>query len=98
MTAKNTGSGPMPMGYGLHPWFPLPLSPKGRRSQCRVTAPVTGVWELDARLLPTGEIRQPAPARDLSRDVHLADEEYDVVYTGRSQHGPAGGVCDDRGT
>ncbi|MBO2521272.1 MAG: hypothetical protein CW345_05655 [Firmicutes bacterium] len=98
MTAKNTGSGPMPMGYGLHPWFPLPLSPKGRRSQCRVKAPVTGVWELDARLLPTGEIRQPAPARDLSRDVPLADEEYDDVYTGLNQHGPSEVVYADPGT
>ena len=97
-TAKNTGSEPMPMGFGVHPWFPAPLSAKGRRSECRVKAPVTGVWRLDERLLPTGEIVPPAPSRDLAKGVPLADEEYDDVYTGLNQHGPSEVVYTDPGT
>lgn len=98
LTAKNTGDQPMPMGFGVHPWFPAPLSPKGRRSDCRVKAPVSGVWRLDERLLPTGEIVPPAPARDLAKDVPLAQEEYDDVYTGLNRHGPSEVVYTDPGT
>lgn len=98
LTAKNTGSEPMPMGFGVHPWFPAPLSAKGRRSECRVKAPVSGVWELDDRLLPTGQIKEPLPARDLSKNVPLASEEYDDVYTGLNQHGPSEVVLTDPGT
>ncbi len=28
-TATNVGDAPMPMGFGVHPWFPAPLSTKG---------------------------------------------------------------------
>lgn len=97
-TARNVGDRPMPMGFGVHPWFYAPLSGKGSRGACRVKAPVSGVWRLDERLLPTGEIDRPTAARDLSQDVPLAGEEYDDVYTGLNQGGPSEVVLTDPGT
>lgn len=98
-TATNIGDSPMPMGFGVHPWFPAPLSSKGNRADCRVKAPVSGVWRLDPqRLLPTGEIDQPEAARDLSQDVPLAQQEYDDVYAGLNQNGSSEVVLTDPGT
>lgn len=86
----NTGEGPLPMGLGLHPWFPLPLSVKGRREACVLRAPVRRVWEL-AGLVPTGVVREAAPERDLSRGVTLGELEFDDVYTGLNEGvGPGG--------
>lgn len=98
-TAVNTGTWPMPMGFGVHPWFPAPLSARGTRAACRVKAPVSGVWRLDPRrLLPDGEIVPPAPARDLAQDVPLAREAYDDVYAGLNRGGPSEVVLTDPGT
>lgn len=96
--AVNVGDRPMPMGFGVHPWFPAPFSDKGSRAACRVKAPVSGVWRLDERLMPTGEIDRPAAARDLAQDVPLAQEAYDDVYTGLNQGGPSEVVCTDPDT
>lgn len=86
----NPGEGPLPMGLGLHPWFPLPLSDKGRRAECKLRAPVRRVWELDG-LIPTGAVREAAPQRDLSRGVTLGELEFDDVYTGLNEGvGPGG--------
>lgn len=96
--ATNVGDAPMPMGFGVHPWFRAPLSKKGSRGACRVKAPVSGVWRLDDRLLPTGDIVPPKPERDLARGVPLADEEYDDVYSGLNRNGPSEAVYTDPGT
>lgn len=80
-TATNTGSEPMPMGFGVHPWFPLPLTAAGSRGSCRIKAPVSKVWELDA-LIPTGKVRDAAPERDLQEGVELGDLEFDDVFAG----------------
>ncbi len=79
--ATNAGTEPMPMGFGLHPWFPLPLKGAGSRGACRLKAPVSKVWELE-RLVPTGEIRAAAPERDLQRGIELGDLEFDDVFAG----------------
>jgi hypothetical protein len=41
LEASNLGGGPMPAGLGVHPYFPLPLSPGGRTEDLRVRADVT---------------------------------------------------------
>lgn len=80
-TAQNVGDERMPYGFGVHPWFPAPLSSKGSRAECRLHAPVDRIWELDAGLVPLGERIKPQPQRDLSRGPRLGAEEYDDVYS-----------------
>jgi len=81
VVARNTGSCPMPLGLGLHPWFRLPLAPRGRRQACRLRAPVHRVWEL-VDLIPTGRI-VPAPlGKDLRGSVEIDDLDFDDVYAG----------------
>lgn len=84
--ARNTGTAPMPMGFGVHPWFPAPLTAGGDRAKCRVQAPFAKVWELE-RLIPTGRILEPEPGRDLDRGIELGQLEFDDVYTGATQEG-----------
>lgn len=81
VSVLNTGEGPMPMGFGLHPWFPVPMSEKGNREACQISAPVSRVWELDG-LIPTGRIGAALPERNLSVGVPLSDLELDDVYAG----------------
>lgn len=58
--ARNTGDQAMPMGFGLHPYFTVPLGPKGSRARCRVSADVGRQWDLKATTqLGPGD---PAPA------------------------------------
>ena len=82
--ASNTGSEPMPMGFGVHPWFPVPLTSAGSRASCRLKAPVDRVWELD-RLVPTGVVRDAAPERALRAGIALGDLELDDVYAGLNE-------------
>ena len=71
----------MPLGLGLHPWFRLPLTARGKRQACRLRAPVHSVWEL-VDLIPTGRI-VPAPAgKDLRGGVEIEDLDFDDVYAG----------------
>ncbi len=86
ITVLNTGSGSLPMGFGLHPWFPMPLSQRGDRRTCRISAPTERIWELDG-LIPTGRIAKPSADRDLSAGVPLGDLEFDDVYTGLNADG-----------
>jgi aldose 1-epimerase len=46
--------GPMPFGIGFHPWFP-------RDADTRLTFAAHGVWEEDARHLPTTDAPAPIP-------------------------------------
>lgn len=85
-TVTNRGTEEMPMGFGMHPWFPLPLAPDGSREQCRVQAPVSKVWELDD-LLPTGRMSDPPPERDIQTERILGDLFFDDVYTGVTEEG-----------
>lgn len=85
--AQNTGQSTLPMGYGIHPWFPAPISPHGDRRQVRIQGPVTKVWELE-HLLPTGRTLNPNSYRNLEPGVALGDLSFDDVYTGVSVTGP----------
>lgn len=80
--ARNVGGGPMPLGFGIHPWFRLPLAAVGDRRSCLVKVPASRLWELDPSLLPTGRTL-PVPAdRDFRAPRPLGDLELDDVYTG----------------
>jgi aldose 1-epimerase len=81
-TVTNTGQTPLPMGYGIHPWFPATID-GGPREETEVTIPADGYWELQD-LVPTGRVL-PADQQakfDLRHSRALDEEEYDDVFTG----------------
>ncbi|MGR4862310.1 aldose 1-epimerase [Caulobacter sp. LARHSG274] len=52
LSVTNTGDEPMPAGLGFHPYFPT-------RPGERLQAGVTGVWMIDADVLPTHHVDGP---------------------------------------
>jgi len=94
VTARNTGTSRLPMGFGVHPWFPMPLTEQGSRAACRLKAPVDKVWELE-QLIPTGRLLDPTPERDLRRDIAFGDLFFDDVYGGLNASGPSESVYTD---
>lgn len=82
--AQNTGAAALPMGFGIHPWFPAPLTPRGQRAECVLTVPARGRWELESeeQLIPTGDILPLEDGFDFSRGAKLGRQFLDDVYTG----------------
>lgn len=83
-SARNMGTEELPMGFGIHPWFPCPLTAAGRRADCVLTVPARGRWELesDEQLLPTGRILPLEAGNDFSDGAPLAAHFLDDVFTG----------------
>jgi aldose 1-epimerase len=80
IVVTSTGRTNMPIGFGLHPYFALPLGPGGSRAGTRITVPARAAWELDGAL-PTGR-RIPAVGKlDLRGGRALDDAAYDDVLT-----------------
>ncbi len=74
LSMSNLSARPMPMGFGLHPYFPAtPLT--------RITADVAGMWETDAEVLPTRLVKVPAAANPVAGLVP-AQVPLDTVFTG----------------
>ena len=80
--AENLGSGPMPMGFGIHPWFGMPLGDGGSKQSLEVRAPATRFWELDETLCSTGAVRPVADGFDAQAWRAVGDTFIDDVYTG----------------
>jgi len=93
IAVHNTGDMNMPMGFGIHPWFPIALRPGARmpaamaghtaeqRARAEVRVPTTSVWELD-HLMPTGKIKPAEDWEDLRDFQPLEDHFFDTVFTG----------------
>lgn len=77
-TVTNTGSEPMPIAIGFHPYFQLTDSP---RDDWRISIGAGKRWLLDNRKIPTGETdrppqllnEMPVPLRALSLDDVFGD-------------------------
>ena len=92
----NTGETDLPLGFGLHPWFPAAILPGAilpdvvdtipaqRRAGSEVRMPAAGYWELVDRM-PTGRVL-PAEADATKYDLRefrpLDARHYDDVFTG----------------
>lgn len=77
---RNHGDGRLPMGYGIHPWFPVTLGGTPREATS-VRVPGGAIWELD-NLVPTGRVVPVEGTRlDLRAWPEIADRELDHVYT-----------------
>ncbi|HZP82587.1 MAG TPA: aldose 1-epimerase [Chthonomonadaceae bacterium] len=92
----NTGTGNMPMGFGIHPWFPVTLRPgvklpaaldeitDEQRARSEVHVPASGYWELE-NLMPNGRILPvdaPPGTMDLRQFRPLDGHTFDNVFTG----------------
>jgi aldose 1-epimerase len=70
----------LPCGFGLHPYFRIPLGSVSSGDGCTITVPAGCVWELDSRLNPTGK-RVPVKGReDLRFGSPFSELELDHVY------------------
>ena len=89
----------MPMGFGIHPWFPTSLRPGAslpaglsditmeQRAKSEVHVPAEAIWELE-KLMPTGNVLPVTEAGkqfDLREFAPLADHFYDHVFTSVQQ-------------
>jgi len=81
VTVTNTGGTVLPMGYGIHPWFPATIDGAPRENTL-VRIPAGGCWELED-LVPTGRVLPVEGSRkfDLREWQALDREEYDDVFT-----------------
>jgi aldose 1-epimerase len=80
----NVGTGPLPLGFGLHPYLRAPLTANGRREECLIAVPARRAWRLDGDKLPTGvqelvpaglNFRQPRPLNSTYLDHSYTDLE-----------------------
>jgi aldose 1-epimerase len=76
----NTGDEHLPFGFGLHPYFVVPLGPNSDRATCELLVPANEVWQLVDHL-PTGHRQPVAGCLDLRRRLPLSEETYDDVLT-----------------
>jgi aldose 1-epimerase len=98
--AKNTGTLPLPIGFGWHPYFRLPIRAGGTREQDVIEVPARRQWQLDSTLLPTGEVVPVAPERDYRERRALGATFLDDVYTDVSKRDGASActLTDGEGT
>lgn len=90
--AANRGDAAMPMGFGWHPYFRLPLLPGTARGADLVEVPADRLWVLDSSLIPTGETTTLPPEKDFQQLRPIDDAHLDDVYTDiRQENGES--VC-----
>jgi len=77
LTVRNRALEPMPVGFGLHPYFPATPT-------TRIVTGVNGMWETDSEVLPTRLVGVP-PAADPSTGLVTSSIELDTVFTGWSR-------------
>jgi aldose 1-epimerase len=77
IAVKNTGSAPMPVGIGLHPYFP-------RTPRATLTAQVDRIWNTDDEVMPVGLADPPAQCR-LDEGLRVDGVALDNGFTGWSR-------------
>lgn len=79
----NVGDGTMPVGLGIHPYFPLPVTENGDRDACTVRMPAATYWPLRDDPIPTGEVLPvDGTVYDVRKATPLKDRFYDHVWSG----------------
>jgi aldose 1-epimerase len=86
VTVTNPTAEELPYGFGIHPYFRLPLDPAGDPAETLVVLPASRYWVLK-EFLPTGEVR-PVDARlDFRKGQPRKGLKLDDVLTGLSFEG-----------
>lgn len=77
---KNTGDGPLPFGFGTHPYFRVPPGASGQADECLVTVPAAKYWEL-VKMLPTGRTLPATGPQGLAAGLRFSETRLDDVFT-----------------
>jgi aldose 1-epimerase len=86
ITITNPDDKKLPIGFGSHPYFRVPLGPvgageaAGSGDDCIVTVPVRNYWEL-VDMLPSGKKLPADGSHDLAKGMRFADTKFDTVFT-----------------
>lgn len=78
---ENTGDGPLPYGFGTHPYFRLPLVEGAAPEETLVYAPAARIWEMQD-MLATGPILPAPVGMELDQGGPLAGRQFDTMFTG----------------
>ena len=81
VSIQNTGNRNMPMGFGIHPYFRVSLSPDANAAAALIKVPAATYWELDADSVPTGKRLAATGALDLRDSKAFSGLSLDHVYT-----------------
>ncbi len=68
-TVENRGAEPMPFSTGIHPYFQVPLTPRGERNRCFVRIPACDHLTADARYKHFTAAAQPAQELPVAQDA-----------------------------
>jgi len=91
ITVSNPTAEELPYGFGIHPYFRLPIEPGGDPEQTRLILPASKYWILDG-YIPTGEIRPVDDRLDFRKGRARTHLKLDDVLTGLAFEGDHG-VC-----
>jgi aldose 1-epimerase len=80
-TVSNPTAADLPYGFGIHPYFRLPLAEHGDPARTQVMIPAAEFWELEA-FLPTGKRLPVNPRLDFRKGQPMAGLKLDDVLTG----------------
>lgn len=78
-SAENLGDNPMPLGFGTHAYFRLPLADGADSEATIVQAPIDGEWTSEGAI-PTGELAPLADGESLPAGGPLGGREFDTPY------------------
>ncbi len=78
---KNTGDRNMPVGFGIHPYFRVRLTPAASAAEAMITVPAAKYWELDDVLVPTGKQHVVTDTLDLRHGQPFSKLKLDHVFT-----------------
>jgi aldose 1-epimerase len=89
ITVSNPTAEELPYGFGIHPYFRLPIEPGGDPDQTRVILPASQYWVLEG-YIPTGEIRPVDDRLDFRKGQPRNHLKLDDVLTGLAYEGDRG--------
>jgi aldose 1-epimerase len=78
---ENPDRRPLPFGFGVHPYFRVPLVAGSAADDCRVELPVSTAWEL-ADMNATGKVQALENVRAFRAGLRFADMHLDNVFGG----------------
>jgi aldose 1-epimerase len=81
ITVSNPTADDLPYGFGIHPYFRLPMAKGGDDAATRVILPASKYWVLD-QFLPTGEQRDVDERLDFRKGQPRKGQKLDDVLAG----------------
>ena len=78
---ENPSDREIPVGFGTHAYFRVPLGKRGSFADCEITVPVTEEWQM-VDLIPTGRRQASEKIEALYQGLPLGNHVLDSCYTG----------------